>query len=140
MNPTQKYKLGQKVSLVIIRETDLGYIAEINGEDEGLLYHNETFEHLEPEQEIVGYIKKLRSNDAIDLQLQAFGHHAADEVGTRIMEELNHAGGFLPVNGKSPAEKIYELFGVSKKKYKIALGGLYKKRLITITPEGIRLV
>jgi uncharacterized protein len=139
MTPLEKYTPGQKVNLVILRETDLGYVAEINGEDEGLLYHNETFEHLEPDQEISGYIQKVRPNGAIDLQLQAFGHHSAEEVGARIMEELKYAGGFLAVDAKTPAEKIYELFGVSKKKYKMALGGLYKKRLIKITEKGIEL-
>jgi uncharacterized protein len=42
------------------------------------------------------------------------------------------------VNDKTSAEKIYDLFGVSKKKYKIALGSLYKSRLISIHEDGIR--
>jgi hypothetical protein len=35
---------------------------------------------------------------------------------------------------------IYELFGVSKKTYKKAVGALYKRRLITIEENGIKLI
>jgi predicted RNA-binding protein (virulence factor B family) len=58
----------------------------------------------------------------------------------QILNHLKEKGGFSSINDKTPAETIYEIFRVSKKKYKIALGGLYKKRLITIHDDGIRLV
>jgi len=45
----------------------------------------------------------------------------------------------LAIDDKTPPEKIYELFGVSKKKFKIALGQLYKSRKIEIVEKGIRL-
>ena len=41
---------------------------------------------------------------------------------------------------KSPSEAIAARFGVSKKVYKKAVGDLYKRHLITISDEGIRLV
>ena len=135
-----KYEPGQKVEMIILRETNLGFVARINGIDEGLLYHNELFEQLEPSDVRDGYIKRVRADGSIDLQLNAFGNLGADELGDSILEALRHHKGSLPVNDKSPAEKIYDLFGVSKKKYKIALGGLYKKRLIKITETGIELV
>jgi len=40
---------------------------------------------------------------------------------------------------KSEADDIYERFHVSKKVYKRAVGDLYKKRLITVSPMSIRL-
>lgn len=137
---TNTYTPGEKVNLIILRETNLGFVAEINGIDEGLLYHNEVFELLEPGQSLPGYIKEVRKDGSIDLLLQPFGHLGAEEIGERVLDILKEHGGFLPMNDKAPAEKVYELFGVSKKKYKIAIGGLYKKRLIKITDEGIELV
>lgn len=134
------YTPGQKVDLVILRETDLGFVACINGVDEGLLYRNEIFEILRPGQALPGYISKVRENGEIDLLLQAFGNFGSDEIGQRILQILDEHKGFLPVNDHSAAEEIYDLFGVSKKKFKIALGGLYKKRLILITEEGIKRV
>lgn len=135
-----QYKPGQKVELIILRETDLGFVAKINGVDEGLIYHNEIFERLRPKQELPGYIKFIRPDGAIDLQLYPFGNLGSDELGERILAEIKNNNGFLKMNDKSPAEQIYDLFGVSKKKYKMAIGGLYKKRIIKITDEGMELV
>lgn len=137
---SDKYKVGEKVDLVILRKTDLGFVARINEVDEGLLYHSEIFERLERGDEIHGYIKKVREDGGIDLILQPLGHRGADDIGERILEALERNDGFLPLTDKTPPEKIYEMFGVSKKKYKMALGGLYKRRLIKITDAGIGLV
>ncbi len=134
------YEEGQKVDLIIGGETDLGYKAIINHKHWGLLYSDEVFQLLHTGQKIVGYIRKLRPDGKIDLILQPAGHQATGEIGTRILELLQQKGGFLPINDKTPAEEIYERFGVSKKKYKIALGGLYKQRLLKVDHDGIRLV
>ncbi|MEK6554632.1 MAG: hypothetical protein AABZ31_05295 [Bdellovibrionota bacterium] len=134
-----KYTAGQKVDLRILRETPLGYVAEINGEDEGLLYFNEVFERLDKHQEVPGYIARIRPDNSIDLILQPLGHQGMEELGERVLVALQENEGFLPLNDKAQAEDIYDTFGVSKKKYKMAIGGLYKKRLIRITPEGIHL-
>ncbi len=133
------YQPGQKVELRILRETDLGFVAKINEVHEGLLYHDEVFELLTPGQKVSGFINKVRPDGAIDLLLQAPGNFGAQDIGERILSILQKNNGFLPVTDKSPAEKIYELFGVSKKKYKIALGGLYKSRKISVSDEGIRI-
>jgi uncharacterized protein len=136
----EKYELGQKVELIILRETNLGFVAEINGIDEGLLYHNEVFERLTRGQAVSGYIGKIRPDGGIDLLLQPFGNFGAEELGNKILEVLKQNNGVLPINAKSAAEKIYDTFGVSRKKFKIALGGLYKKRLVQFTESGTTLV
>ena len=48
--------------------------------------------------------------------------------------------GKCELGDKSPAEQIYERFQVSKKDYKKAIGDLYRRRLITISEEGIQLI
>lgn len=136
----EKYKPGEKVALVILRETDLGFVAKINGSDEGLLYHDEIFESLDIGQLLDGYIKKVRPDGGIDLLLQAFGNFGSSELGERIVEILKKNNGYLPLNATSDPEKIYRTFGVSKKKFKMAIGGLYKKRIIKITDEGMELI
>lgn len=139
-NHQNLYQENQSVDLMIIDKNDLGYKALINGQHWGLLYANEVFQPLKYGQKIQGYIKTLRASDGkIDLCLQKTGHQGGEEISPKILDLLKKSGGFLPINDKTSAEKIYELFGASKKKYKIALGGLYKKRLITITEDGIRL-
>lgn len=134
-----KYQPGQQVELEILRETDLGFVARVNQEDEGLLYHNEIFERLEKGQRLPGYVARIREDGRIDLLLQPFGNFGADELGKKILQALEDNWGHLDITDKTDPERIYDLFGVSKKKFKIALGGLYKKKLITVGDDGIRL-
>ncbi len=134
------YEVGQKVNLLIFSRTDLGYKAIIEGQHQGLIFEAEVFRPLHYGDKTVGYIKSIRDDGKIDLSLQATGHKGAEGIGPKIMELLQAKGGFLPIHDKTEAEQIYKLFGVSKKKYKIALGGLYKNRQITVDSDGIRLV
>lgn len=132
------YEVGQGVDLMIYAKTDLGFKAIINGSHSGMLYHNEVFQPLKNGQKLRGFIRNIRSEDGkIDLGLQKTGHQGAEDIGPKILELLQKNNGFLALTEKTPPEKIYELFGVSKKKYKIALGGLYKQRLISIEDDGI---
>jgi predicted RNA-binding protein (virulence factor B family) len=133
------YKEGQGVDLWIGAKTDLGFTAIIAGHHLGLLYDNEIFQPLKVGQQIRGYIKKLREDGMLDLCWQKTGNKAAGEIGAKILDLLKEKKGFLAINDKTPPETIYDLFGVSKKKFKAALGGLYKKRRISIDKDGIRL-
>jgi predicted RNA-binding protein (virulence factor B family) len=58
----------------------------------------------------------------------------------RILRHLNQRGGKSQITDKSAPEIIYREFKVSKKKYKNALGALYKKRQILIAADTISLV
>lgn len=136
----QSYEEGQLVDLLVIGKTDLGYKAIINGKHLGVLFANEVFQDLSYGQQIQGYIKKIREDGKIDLSLQQVGHKSSLDIAPVILEKLKAENGFLPLTDKTPPEEIYRLFGVSKKKYKMALGGLYKKRIITIDDDGIRLI
>lgn len=137
-----EYTPGQSVDLMIAAKTDLGFKAIIDNKFMGLLFKNEVFQELHYGQKIKGYIKSIRPDGKLDLSLQSgvTGHKAAAGIDEKILELLKQKDGFLPINDKTPSEYIYELFGVSKKKYKIALGALYKKRLISVDDDGIRLV
>lgn len=57
-----------------------------------------------------------------------------------LLRYLYEHDGKCDLGDKSPAEQIYERFQVSKKDYKKAIGDLYRRRLITISEEGILLV
>ena len=132
-------KVDQAVDLLIIGETDLGFKAIIDGKFLGVLFRNEIFQKLEYGKSIKGFIKRVREDGKIDLTLQKPGQNPVLETADQIMKQLHEKGGFLEVHDKTSAETIYQLFGVSKKKFKIALGGLYKKRLLQVEANGIRL-
>lgn len=135
-----QYQAGQKVDLFIFAKTELGHKAIINGQHMGVLYANEVFEPLCHGQEVTGYIKNLRKDGKIDLILQPLGNLGAEDIAEKILSLLKKENGYLNLSDKTDPEKIYTLFGVSKKKFKIALGALYKKRLILIDEAGIHLL
>ncbi|MBN1625744.1 MAG: hypothetical protein JW944_04405 [Deltaproteobacteria bacterium] len=141
--PPQKFnedlREGRKVSLIIGQETDKGFKALINNRLEGFLYKNEVFQPLEKGQKVEGFIKKIRDDKKIDLSLYKPGYKKVDALSERIIKRLRGGGGFIPVTDKSSPAVISELFGVSKKTYKMVIGGLYKKRIILIEDDGIRL-
>lgn len=139
-NDTGSFHAGQEVELLICNQTDIGYKAIINGTHWGVLYSNEVFQSLKRGQKTEGYIKKVRDDNKIDLCLQKPGYEKVDDITETILNVLKKKGGFLPVTDKSSPEIIYKLFGVSKKTYKKAIGAIYRKRLITIENNGIKLI
>ena len=130
---------GQKVGLLIGEETTIGFKAVIDNGGEGMLYKNEVFQPLEKGQKVKGFIKRIREDKRIDLSLYKPGYRKVDALSERIIERLKSNRGFIPVTDKSPPEIIAELFGVSKKTYKMIVGRLYKERIISIEDDGIRL-
>ena len=68
------------------------------------------------------------------------GYQRALDFSDELLRYLQEHGGHCALGDKSPADKIAACFGVSKKIYKKAIGDLYRRRLITISDEGIALV
>jgi len=134
------YQPGQEVDLLIGDKTDMGYKAIINNTHWGILYQNEVFQQLTKGQKINGFIKKVREDEKIDLSLQKQGYENVTDLLQVFIDSLKNNDGFIPVTDKSPAETIYQLFGVSKKTYKKTVGTLYKNRIIAIEEDGIRLI
>jgi len=132
-------KVGQAVDLIIANTTDLGYKAIVNHRYWGVLYKNEVFERLSFGQHKRGYIKRVRPDGKIDLILQG-GQESRDRYASLIVAYLRNHDGFAPVNDKSNPELIAELFGMSKKAFKKAIGNLYKQRVISIENDGICLL
>ncbi len=133
------FEENQEVDLVIFDQTDLGYKAMINKTHSGILYKNEIFQPLENGQKIRGYIRKIRTDNKIDLILHKPGYEKVDPLSTQILNKLKEQNSFIPLSDKSSAADIYSMFSISKKTYKKAIGALYKAKLITIENGGIRL-
>lgn len=133
------FKEGRPVDLIIGETTPLGYKAIINKTHVGVLYKNEVFQMLDQGQKVKGFIKKIREDGKIDLSLQKHSAQAFDDLSQSILNTLKENSGSLEVSDKSSPEEIYRLFGVSKKRYKNAIGGLYKKGMIIIEEHSIKL-
>lgn len=131
---------GQEVDLIIYTQTDIGYKAIINITHTGMLFDTDVFRTLHRGEHTKGYIKKIREDKKIDLLLDKPGYEKVDDISKNILDKLKKENGFIALSDKSPADAIYDMFGISKKNFKKAIGALYKARLITLEENGIRLV
>jgi uncharacterized protein len=133
------YAFGQEVDLIICNETELGYKTIINTLHWGMLFHSDVFQPLKRGLKLKGYIKNIREDEKIDVCLQKPGYDKIDGIAETILEYLKKNSGYMSVTDKSSPEIIYQLFSVSKKAYKNAIGALYKKGVIILEAEGTRL-
>jgi len=138
LRPLQ-YEEGEEVDLLVYATTELGYSAVINSCHAGMIYKNEVFQKLGIGQRLKGYVKKIREDLKIDLRLQQTGYQRVDDISQAVLDTIKACGGMVAVTDKSPPKDIYTQFGVSKKAFKKAIGALYKKRLIMLETDGIKL-
>ena len=133
------YEVNEEVNLIIAERSQLGYKAIVNGEHWGMIFPSDVFGKLFIGKKLKGYVKQIREDGKIDLALQKVGVAKMDDLSSKIMEQLEKKGGFLPLNDKSSPEAIFEAFRTSKGTYKKTIGGLYKDGKIVIEKDGIRL-
>jgi len=138
-NVPPPFKPDEEVELFIVNKTELGYKAIINNTHSGIIYQNEVFQTIRQGEKLKGFIKKVREDEKIDLYLIKKGAEQRDELSTRILNYLKKNGGFMNITDKSDPQIIYKQFEVSKKNYKIAIGLLYKQKMIVLEDDGIRL-
>ena len=128
----------QAVQLIIANSTELGFKAIVDHSHWGVLYRNEVHQRLSFGQSIQGFVRRVRADGKIDLSLQG-GQETRDKHTQLILNYLNEQDGFAPVHDKSDPQLISRLFGMSKGAFKKSIGGLYKRGVIDIEKEGIRL-
>ncbi len=134
-----EYQPGEEVEVMVWQRTDLGYKVIVDNKFSGMLFHNEVFRQLEIGMKLSAYIKQVRPDGKIDLELQKAGFHKVDDFAEVLLQYIRDNGGRTSINDKTDAETIYDAFGVSKKTFKKAVGDLYRKRLIVLEDGGIRL-
>lgn len=135
-----KYRAGDEVDILVWQKTDLGLKVIVDNRFAGLLYDDQVFKPLHTGDKAKAYVSQVRPDGKIDLLLSRPGIAAAKDFSDELLQYLKVNGGHTVLGDKSPAEDIYEVFGVSKKVFKKAVGDLYKRRLIAIDPDGIKLI
>ena len=134
------YQPRDAVELLIYARSDLGYKAIVDHRYLGQIYDNETFRRLHYGERVPGFVKQVRSDGKIDLSLQLPGRQAQSQLCDAILSHLKQNNGLSALTDFSPPDDIYRVFGVSKAKYKKALGQLYRERLIQIEKDRIILL
>lgn len=141
LNPdTPIYKKGQKVSVMVYHQNEVGYQVIIEQEFRGIIYTNEVFEPLNIGDRLQAYVRQIRDGGLVDLSYTPLGRSKISSYQERILRELNANDGFIPLNDKADPEQIQQLLQMSKKSFKEAIGGLYRDRIIDFYRNGIRLI
>jgi len=83
---------------------------------------------------------RLMATAKVERYQKKSGYELSLDFAEQLLQYLQEHGGHSDLGDKSPAEAIAARFGVSKKVYKKAVGDLYRRRLISISENGITLV
>ena len=83
---------------------------------------------------------RLMATAKVERYQKKSGHELALDFSEVLLRYLYENDGNCDLGDKSPAEEIASCFGVSKKVFKQAIGDLYKRKLIVISPTNIHLV
>ena len=134
-----EYKRGDEVELLIWQKTELGFKVIIDNRWPGLVYKDQIFKYIHTGDRMTGYIAAIRTDGKIDVTLQPTGQKHTKDFAETLLEYLKTNGGVCSLGDKSDAEDIRQLFQVSKKVFKRAVGDLYKRRMITAGDYSIKL-
>ena len=137
--PSPRMKHGEPCDCLVWQKTDLGFKVIVNNKYQGQLYDNQIFRPLHTGNRLTAYVDHVRQDGKIDLTLQPTGHRHALDFAEVLLRYLYENNGHCDLSDNSSAELIADRFKVSKKTYKRAIGDLYRRRLIIITDDGIRL-
>ncbi len=129
----------QEVKLTVWDITELGYKVIINNKYNGVLYKNETFIDIFIGDELIGFIKKIRSDGKIDVKLSLSQVDDIQKAQNEILKLLNLEKGFIKLNDSSSPEDVKKMLQMSKKVFKKAIGGLLKTKTIIFVNDGIKL-
>jgi len=139
-NDTLTVEAFEEVNILVTHLTEKGANVIINGVHKGLIYIEDIFEDIRTGDRMKAFVKKIRSDNKIDVVLQTPGYRSIEPNANFIIEELKAAGGFLPLYDKTDPDTIKNELGMSKKSFKKAIGTLYRDKQIVIKEDGIELV
>lgn len=127
------------VELLITDRTDLGVNVVVDNAYKGLIYENDLFHDLLEGDRIGGFVKKVRNDGKLDISLRKAGYENLELGAQQILNELKRQDGKLQLHDKSDPEEIQAVLQMSKKNFKRSVGILYKKKLIRLEKDGIRM-
>ena len=133
------YHEGESVRLMVASKSPLGFNLVVNNAHRGLIYHTEIVGKVKVGDLLPGYVRAIRPDGKLDLAFGQAGHRRIGPMSEQVLAILTEKGGKLPYHDNSIPEEIRDVFGMSKKAFKQAIGALFKERKIVIEPDGIRL-
>lgn len=141
LKAAESYKKDDMVTGTVYQLVDTyGAYVAVDDMYQGMIPAREPWDGIQPGDRIQARITAVKEDGKLDLSLREKAYIQMDADGQKILSLLKEKGGSLPLGDKSAPEEIKEALGMSKGEFKRAIGRLYKKQLIEIEPEGIRIV
>lgn len=138
-NVMPRYRIGDQADAIVTELSPLGYNVVIDNAFSALIYQSDVYSPLAVGDRLKVYIKKVREDDKIDVSPTPIGYAKVDDLAQTIIDRLKLSNGELNVGDKSNPELIRDLFGCSKKSFKMTIGTLFRQGVIDITDRGIKL-
>ena len=137
--PAKDFERNNKVNILIMAKTPLGYKVIVNHQYEGMIFDNEIFEKIQIGESRVAYIKTNREDGKLDCILQPIGKRQNRDNGYfKVLEKLEQSK-HISLTSKSDADTVQKELGISKKAYKAIIQRLLKEDKIILNDEGITL-
>ncbi len=130
----------EEVDLIVSHPSEIGMNVIVNEKHLGLVYQDDIFKEISVGDRLKGIVKKVRSDNKLDISLTQVGYRNIEPNAQVILKELEDNNGFLDLTDKSDPEHIKDLLQMSKKAFKKAIGSLYKQRIIALKDDGIQLI
>ena len=127
-----EYYHREKVEVLVVQRSDLGYRVIINNAHWGQIYQNETYQDINIGDRFTAFVKQVRPDGKIDVTLAKIEKMRVDDLADRILDYLRAHNGEMALTDKSDPEEINKTFNCSKKDFKKALGLLYKQQKVTL--------
>ncbi len=127
-----EYYHREKVEVLVVQRSDLGYRVIINNAHWGQIYQNETYQDVNIGDRFTAFVKQVRPDGKIDVTLAKIEKMRVDDLADRILDYLSAHNGEMALTDKSDPEDINQTFNCSKKDFKKALGLLYKQQKVTL--------
>lgn len=119
---------------------EIGIFVAIEDRYYGLIPNNEFFSNYKVGDEIEARVIRTREDGKVDLSPRLLAHLQMDKDSSMILKNIQtNYHKKLTISDKSSPEDIKREFGLSKKAFKRAIGGLLKNRLIEKTDDGFKL-
>ena len=127
-----EYYHREKVDVLVVQRSDLGYRVIINNAHWGQIYQNETYQEVNIGDRFTAFVKQVRPDGKIDVTLAKIEKMRVDDLADRILDYLSAHNSEMALTDKSDPEEINKTFNCSKKDFKKALGLLYKQQKVTL--------
>ena len=131
-NTMPRFRHRQKVDVLVVQRTELGYKVIVDNLFWGMLYSNEIYGDVNIGDRRTAYIKHVRPDGKIDLTLEMIEKMRVEHLSDTILAYLQSHGGTMDFTDKSEPKAIQDAFECSKKDFKKALGLLYKQKKVVL--------